>query len=95
MRAGHEFHLGIADDRRGTDGPARLHAAGRRAHGRGTGRSPTRARSGARRRSAEHRAILDAIVARDPEAARARAEEHVRAARDVALDAIGGRLDAR
>jgi len=50
------------------------------------------------RRSAalgEHRAILEAIVGRDPEAARVRAEEHVLAARGVAIDAIGGRLDAR
>jgi len=93
MRAGHEFHLAIAAvARHGWAG--RLHAQvdGHMSRYRAFTNQSQERRSAA---LAEHRAILDAIVAREPEAARARAEEHVRAARDVALDAIGGRLDAR
>ena len=44
---------------------------------------------------AEHRGILDALVRHDPDTARALAEQHVLAARDTALAAIGERLDAR
>jgi DNA-binding FadR family transcriptional regulator len=53
--------------------------------------------SQARRTAAlqEHREIVAALTERDPDEARRRAESHVLAARDVALDAIGTRLDAR
>lgn len=41
---------------------------------------------------AEHAAIVDALAGRDASLARSRAEDHVAAAREVALHAIEGRL---
>jgi DNA-binding GntR family transcriptional regulator len=92
MRAGHDFHLKIAEVAR--------HAWARRLHEQVDGHMsryrPFTNESQERRTAAlaEHRAILEALVARDPEVARQRAESHVLAARDVALDAIAGRLEA-
>ncbi len=93
MRAGHEFHLALAD--------VAQHGWGARLHAQVDGHmSRYRAftNQGQERRTAalaEHRAILDAVLARDPESARSRAEAHVLAARDVAVEAIGGRLQSR
>ncbi len=93
MRAGHEFHLAVAAvARHGWAGRLHEQVDGHMSRYRAFTNQSQERRSAA---LAEHRAILDAVVARDPEAARARAEQHVLAARDVALEAIGGRLDAR
>jgi DNA-binding GntR family transcriptional regulator len=93
MRAGHDFHLGIA--------AVADHGWARRLHEQVDGHMsryrPFTNESQDRRTAAleEHRGILAALVARDPEEARRLAEDHVLTARAVALEAIGGRLAAR
>jgi len=93
MRAGHDLHLRIADIA-GHGWASRLHA---QVDGHMSRYRPFTNESQARRTAAlqEHREIVAALTERDPEEARRRAESHVLAARDVALDAIGTRLDAR
>ena len=92
MRAGHDFHLKIAEVA-GHGWASRLHE---QVDGHMSRYRPFTNESRQRRSDAldEHRAILVALVDRDVCAARDRAETHVLAARDVALDAIAGRLDA-
>jgi len=93
MRAGHDLHLRIAD--------IAVHGWASRLHAQVDGHMsryrPFTNESQARRTAAlqEHREIVAALTERDPDEARRRAESHVLAARDVALDAIGTRLDAR
>jgi len=90
MRAGHDFHLKIAQV--AEHGWAlRLH---QQVDGHMSRYRPFTNESQQRRSAAleEHRSILEALVARDAEEARRRAESHVLAARDVALEAIGSRL---
>ncbi|WP_235509019.1 GntR family transcriptional regulator [Terrabacter sp. Soil810] len=93
MRAGHDLHLRIADIA-GHGWASRLHA---QVDGHMSRYRPFTNESQARRTAAlqEHREIVAALTERDPDEARRRAESHVLAARDVALDAIGTRLDAR
>ncbi|MGW5240265.1 GntR family transcriptional regulator [Monashia sp. NPDC004114] len=92
MRAGHDFHLGIAQ--------VAGHGWARRLHEQVDGHMsryrPFTNESQERRTAAleEHRGILGAIVGRDPQEARRRAEAHVITARGVALDAIADRLAA-
>ena len=91
MRAGHDFHLKIAEVA-GHGWARRLHAqvdGHMSRYRRFTNESPERRRAALE----EHRGILEALVARDSEEARRLAEAHVLAARDVALEAIGSRLD--
>jgi DNA-binding GntR family transcriptional regulator len=93
MNAGHDFHLAIAD--------IAGHGWASRLHGQVDGQMARYRlftnQSQERRDAAldEHRGILDALVARDPHAARTLAEAHVLAARDTALTAIADRLEAR
>jgi DNA-binding GntR family transcriptional regulator len=93
MRAGHDFHLRIAQ--------VAGHAWARRLHAQVDGHMQRYRRftnESQQRRSAaleEHHSILEALVAQDPDEARRRAESHVLAARDVALDAIASRLAAQ
>ena len=93
MNAGHDFHLAIAE--------VADHGWASRLHGQVDGqmaRYRAFTNQSQDRRSAaldEHRGILAALLARDAEQARALAGAHVLAARDVALSAIGERLDAR
>lgn len=91
MRAGHEFHLGIAEVA-GHRWARRLHA---QVDGHMSRYRPFTNESQERRLAAldEHRGILEALVSRDPDEARRRAETHVLTARDVALEAIDSRLD--
>lgn len=93
MRAGHDLHLRIADIA-GHGWASRLHA---QVDGHMSRYRPFTNESQARRTAAlqEHGEIVAALTERDPDEARRRAESHVLAARDVALDAIGTRLDAR
>ena len=93
MRAGHDLHLRIAGIA-GHGWASRLHA---QVDGHMSRYRPFTNESQARRTAAlqEHREIVAALTERDPDEARRRAESHVLAARDVALDAIGTRLDAR
>jgi DNA-binding GntR family transcriptional regulator len=90
MNAGHDFHLAIAQ--------VAGHAWASRLHGQVDGQMARyRAftnQSQARRSAAlaEHQGILEALVARDADRARALAEQHVLVARDTALAAIGERL---
>ncbi len=93
MRAGHELHLRIADIA-GHGWASRLHA---QVDGHMSRYRPFTNETQERRTAAlqEHREIIAALTARDPDEARRRAESHVLAARDVALDAIGTRLGAR
>ena len=91
MRAGHEFHLGIAEIA-GHAWASRLHRQidGHMMRYRAfTNRSPERRTAAL----AEHQAILAALLARDAEHARALAETHVLHARDAALEAIRDRLE--
>jgi DNA-binding GntR family transcriptional regulator len=92
MRAGHDLHLRIADIA-GHGWASRLHA---QVDGHMSRYRPFTNESQERRTAAlaEHRAIVEAVVARDAEEARRLAESHVLAARDVALDAIATRLTA-
>lgn len=91
MRAGHDFHLRIAE--------VAGHGWARRLHAQVDGhlsRYRVYTNESQERRLAaleEHRGILEALVARDPDEARRRAETHVLTARDVALAAIGTRLN--
>ena len=93
MRAGHDFHLKI--------GEVAGHGWARRLHDQVDGHMsryrPFTNESQQRRSAAldEHRAILEALVDGDAEVARQRAESHVLAARDVALEAIAARLAGR
>ena len=91
MRAGHDFHLRIADVA-GHEWASRLH---RQVDGHMTRYRTFTNRTQERRSAAlaEHEAILDALLARDAQRARALAEEHVLHARDAALAALGGQLD--
>ncbi|SDP50529.1 DNA-binding transcriptional regulator, GntR family [Pedococcus dokdonensis] len=91
MNAGHEFHLAIGE-LAGHEWASRLHAQvdGQMARYRAFTNQTQERRTLA---LAEHRQILKAIEARDPDRARTLAERHVLAARDTALAAIGDRLD--
>jgi DNA-binding GntR family transcriptional regulator len=91
MRAGHDFHLCIADVA-GHEWASRLH---RQVDGHMTRYRTFTNRTQERRSAAlaEHEAILDALLARDAQCARTLAEEHVMHARDAALAALGGQLD--
>ena len=91
MNAGHDFHLAIGDIA-GHGWASRLHAQvdGQMARYRAFTNQAQERRTAA---LAEHRQILEALVARDPEQARALAEAHVLAARDTALNAIADRLE--
>jgi DNA-binding GntR family transcriptional regulator len=91
MKAGHDFHLRIAGVA-GHGWASRLHSQvdGQMARYRAFTNQSQDRRSAA---LSEHRGILDALVSRDPETARARAEAHVLSARDTALAAIQARLD--
>lgn len=90
MNAGHDFHLAIAQVA-GHSWAGRLHAQvdGQMARYRAFTNQSQARRSAA---LAEHQGILEALVARDADHARALAEQHVLAARDTALAAIGERL---
>lgn len=90
MNAGHDFHLAIAQVA-GHSWAGRLHAQvdGQMARYRAFTNQSQARRSAA---LAEHQVILEALVARDADRARALAEQHVLAARDTALAAIGERL---
>ncbi|MBC9822523.1 GntR family transcriptional regulator [Terrabacter sp. MAHUQ-38] len=92
MRAGHDLHLRIAEVA-GHGWARRLHA---QVDGHMSRYRPFTNESQDRRTAAlaEHRAIVEALVARDADEARRLAESHVLAARDVALEAIGARLAA-
>lgn len=92
MRAGHDLHLRIAEVA-GHGWARRLHA---QVDGHMSRYRPFTNESQDRRTAAlaEHRAIVEALVARDADGARRLAESHVLAARDVALEAIGTRLAA-
>ena len=93
MQAGHDFHLKIAEVA-GHEWARRLHE---QVDGHMSRYRPFTNESQQRRSAAleEHRSILEALVAHDPDEARRRAEAHVLAARDVALDAIASRLETR
>jgi DNA-binding GntR family transcriptional regulator len=90
MNAGHDFHLAVAQVA-GHSWASRLHAQvdGQMARYRAFTNQSQARRSAA---LAEHQGILEALVARDADRARALAEQHVLAARDTALAAIGERL---
>lgn len=90
MNAGHDFHLAIAQVA-GHSWASRLHAQvdGQMARYRAFTNQSQARRSAA---LAEHQGILEALVARDADRARALAEQHVLAARDTALAAISERL---
>jgi DNA-binding GntR family transcriptional regulator len=92
MRAGHDFHVRIADVA-GHGWGSRLH---RQVDGHMSRYRAFTNRTQERRSAAlaEHEAILDALLARDAGRARALAEAHVLHARDAALATLGGRLDA-
>jgi DNA-binding GntR family transcriptional regulator len=92
MHAGHDFHLRIAGIA-GHEWASRLHA---QVDGHMTRYRAFTNRTQERRSAAlaEHEAILDALLARDAERARALAETHVLHARDAALATLGGQLDA-
>ena len=91
MHAGHDFHLAVAQVARALAGPAGCmqQVDGQMSRYRAFTNQCQARRSAA---LAEHRAILEALVARDADRARALAEQHVLAARDIALAAIGERL---
>ena len=91
MNAGHDFHLTIGDIA-GHGWASRLHAQvdGQMARYRAFTNQSQERRTAA---LAEHRQILEALVARDPERARTLAEAHGLAARDTARNAIADRLD--
>lgn len=90
MAAGHEFHLAIADIA-GHGWAGRLHAQvdSQMARYRAFTNQGQQRRTDALR---EHREILAALEAGDPQLARERAEQHVLNARDTALAAIGDSL---
>ncbi|MFQ6171206.1 GntR family transcriptional regulator [Oryzobacter sp. R7] len=87
MNAGHDFHARIARAA-GHGWAERLHAQidGHMVRYRRYSNSSDERRQAALE---EHRAILAALVARDPAGARAAAEDHVLRARDAALASIG------
>ncbi len=90
--AGHELHLALADIA-GNSWAQRLHAqvdVQMARYRRYTNESQARREAAL----AEHRAIVAAVVAGDVAAARAAAESHVLAARDIALAVIGQSLAA-
>ncbi|GAA2738031.1 GntR family transcriptional regulator [Pedococcus aerophilus] len=93
MNAGHDFHLAIAEVA-GHGWASRLHGQvdGQMARYRAFTNHSQERRTAA---LAEHRGILEALMAGDVDRSRSLAEAHVLAARDVALSAIGERLDAR
>lgn len=83
MNAGHELHLEIGRIA-GNAWADRLHAdvdAQMIRYRNRTNESPARREAALR----EHEGIVDALAARDPAAARSRAEAHVQAAREAAL----------
>lgn len=90
MNAGHDFHLAIAEVA-GHSWASRLHGQvdGQMARYRAFTNQSQERRSAA---LSEHQAILTALVDRDAGRARELAEQHVLAARDTALTAIGDRL---
>jgi DNA-binding GntR family transcriptional regulator len=92
MDAGHDFHLAVADVADHV-WASRLHAQvdGQMARYRAFTNHTQARRTAA---LAEHRAILEALVARDPERAEQLARAHVLAARDVALATIDEALRA-